>query len=99
MEYARRLAALAPEVSDQLELVMRVYFEKPRTTIGWKGLINDPHLDDSFDVATSQVRYQNPDAKDAASAIGELLGAEVVATQEDLGSADVEVVVGSDLSK
>ena len=54
---------------------------------------------DSFDVATSQVRYQNPDAKDAASAIGELLGAEVVATQEDLGSADVEVVVGSDLSK
>ena len=54
---------------------------------------------DSFDVATSQVRYQNPDAKDAASAIGELLGAEVVATQEDLGSTDVEVVVGSDLSK
>jgi 3-deoxy-7-phosphoheptulonate synthase len=52
MEYARRLSALAAEVSDQLFLVMRVYFEKPRTTIGWKGLINDPHLDDSFDVAT-----------------------------------------------
>ena len=52
----------------------------------------------SFDVATSQVRYQNPDAKDAAVAIGELLGAEVVATQDDLGGADVEVVVGSDLS-
>lgn len=54
---------------------------------------------DSFDVATSQVRYQNPDAKGAADAIGELLGAEVVTTQEDLGGADVEVVVGSDLSK
>jgi 3-deoxy-7-phosphoheptulonate synthase len=52
MEYARRLAALAPEVSDQLVLVMRVYFEKPRTTIGWKGLINDPHLDGSYDVET-----------------------------------------------
>ncbi len=50
MEYARRLAALAPDVSDQLELVMRVYFEKPRTTIGWKGLINDPHIDGSYDV-------------------------------------------------
>ncbi len=52
MEYARRLAAIAPEVSDQLELVMRVYFEKPRTTIGWKGLINDPHIDGSYDVET-----------------------------------------------
>jgi len=52
MEYARRLSALASEVSDQLFLVMRVYFEKPRTTIGWKGLINDPHLDGSYDVDT-----------------------------------------------
>jgi 3-deoxy-7-phosphoheptulonate synthase len=52
MDYARRLAAIAPEVSDQLELVMRVYFEKPRTTIGWKGLINDPHIDGSYDVET-----------------------------------------------
>jgi 3-deoxy-7-phosphoheptulonate synthase len=47
-DYARRLRALADEVSDALLLVMRVYFEKPRTTVGWKGLINDPHLDDSF---------------------------------------------------
>jgi 3-deoxy-7-phosphoheptulonate synthase len=47
-DYARRLHALADEVSDALLLVMRVYFEKPRTTVGWKGLINDPHLDDSF---------------------------------------------------
>ncbi len=50
IEYARRLAALAEEVSDTLCVVMRVYFEKPRTTTGWKGLINDPHLDDSFDI-------------------------------------------------
>ncbi|VEB01478.1 phospho-2-dehydro-3-deoxyheptonate aldolase [Klebsiella pneumoniae] len=46
----RRFKALAAEVSDSLYLVMRVYFEKPRTTVGWKGLINDPHMDGSFDV-------------------------------------------------
>jgi 3-deoxy-7-phosphoheptulonate synthase len=50
LEYARRLAALANEVRDTLYVVMRVYFEKPRTTTGWKGLINDPRLDDSFHV-------------------------------------------------
>ena len=50
-DYARRLKALAEEVSDTLYLVMRVYFEKPRTTVGWKGLINDPYLDDSFKIA------------------------------------------------
>jgi 3-deoxy-7-phosphoheptulonate synthase len=50
LEYAERLAALAERVSDDLRIVMRVYFEKPRTTIGWKGLINDPNLDGSFDV-------------------------------------------------
>lgn len=50
MEYGRRLKALADEVKDTLYIVMRVYFEKPRTTVGWKGLINDPHLDDSFDI-------------------------------------------------
>ena len=49
-EYATRLRALADEVSDTLLLVMRVYFEKPRTTVGWKGLINDPHLNDSFKI-------------------------------------------------
>ncbi|MFZ5561292.1 MAG: 3-deoxy-7-phosphoheptulonate synthase [Pseudomonadota bacterium] len=47
-EYARRLKKLADEVADTLYLVMRVYFEKPRTTVGWKGLINDPYMDDSF---------------------------------------------------
>ena len=51
LDYAERLAALANEVGDSLLLVMRTYFEKPRTTVGWKGLINDPHLDDSFEVA------------------------------------------------
>jgi 3-deoxy-7-phosphoheptulonate synthase len=51
-EYAGRLKALADRVADRLLVVMRVYFEKPRTTVGWKGLINDPHMDDSFDVAT-----------------------------------------------
>jgi len=50
LEYAQRLAGLAQEVADTLLLVMRVYFEKPRTTVGWKGLINDPGLDGSFDV-------------------------------------------------
>jgi len=50
MDYAQRLKALAERVSDTLYVVMRVYFEKPRTTVGWKGLINDPHLDDSFDI-------------------------------------------------
>lgn len=50
LEYARRLAELAPNVQDQLYLVMRVYFEKPRTTIGWKGLINDPRLDGSYEM-------------------------------------------------
>ena len=48
LEYARRLKILADELSDTLYIVMRVYFEKPRTTVGWKGLVNDPHLDDSF---------------------------------------------------
>ena len=50
MDYAQRLRSLAAEVSDTLYIVMRVYFEKPRTTVGWKGLINDPHLDDSFKI-------------------------------------------------
>jgi 3-deoxy-7-phosphoheptulonate synthase len=49
-EYANRLKALADEVADTLFLIMRVYFEKPRTTVGWKGLINDPDMDDSFHV-------------------------------------------------
>lgn len=50
IEYAKRLKALSEEVDDTLLLVMRVYFEKPRTTTGWKGLINDPHLNDSFKI-------------------------------------------------
>ncbi|MBN3163165.1 MULTISPECIES: 3-deoxy-7-phosphoheptulonate synthase [Pectobacterium] len=50
LEYARRLQSLAAELNDSLYIVMRVYFEKPRTTVGWKGLINDPFMDGSFDV-------------------------------------------------
>lgn len=52
LEYARKLKTLADKVQDQFLIVMRVYFEKPRTTVGWKGLINDPHLDDTFDIGT-----------------------------------------------
>jgi 3-deoxy-7-phosphoheptulonate synthase len=50
LEYAERLSRLRDPVSKSLVLVMRVYFEKPRTTVGWKGLINDPNLDDSYDI-------------------------------------------------
>ena len=50
MDYAQRLKHLADELADQLLVVMRVYFEKPRTTVGWKGLINDPRMDDSFHI-------------------------------------------------
>jgi 3-deoxy-7-phosphoheptulonate synthase len=50
MDYARRLKALADDVGDVLQIIMRVYFEKPRTTVGWKGYINDPFMDDSFQV-------------------------------------------------
>jgi 3-deoxy-7-phosphoheptulonate synthase len=50
IDYANRLAALRESLSDRLEIVMRVYFEKPRTTVGWKGLINDPDLDGSFNI-------------------------------------------------
>lgn len=49
-EYAQRLKVLKDELADDLYIVMRVYFEKPRTTVGWKGLINDPHLDGSFNI-------------------------------------------------
>ena len=52
LEYARRLSAVRARLGNDLEIVMRVYFEKPRTTVGWKGFINDPHLDDSFDINT-----------------------------------------------
>src|SRR5207237_1802034 len=52
LDYAQRLAKLGRERSGELLIAMRVYFEKPRTTTGWKGLINDPHLDGSGDVNT-----------------------------------------------
>jgi 3-deoxy-7-phosphoheptulonate synthase len=52
LEYARKLARVAEATRDRIVVVMRTYFEKPRTTVGWKGLINDPHLDGSCDIAT-----------------------------------------------
>ncbi|MFW7380763.1 MAG: 3-deoxy-7-phosphoheptulonate synthase [Oligoflexus sp.] len=56
LDYAKRLADLQQKVADRFLIVMRVYFEKPRTNIGWKGLINDPHLDGSNDIATGLIR-------------------------------------------
>lgn len=50
LHYARKLKTLAQELNDQLYIVMRVYFEKPRTTVGWKGLVNDPDMDNSFEL-------------------------------------------------
>lgn len=56
LDYAHRLKKLADEVSDSVYLVMRVYFEKPRTTTGWKGLINDPHMNGSFDIKNGLIQ-------------------------------------------
>ena len=56
VEYAQRLNALRKEFSSKFELIMRVYFEKPRTTIGWKGLISDPHLDGTEDLEQGLIR-------------------------------------------
>lgn len=50
IEYGKKLKPLIDQYADDLQIMMRVYFEKPRTTVGWKGLINDPHLDGSFDI-------------------------------------------------
>ncbi len=51
------MLALREELKDELEIVMRVYFEKPRTTVGWKGLINDPHMDNSFQINDGLLAY------------------------------------------
>ena len=58
-DYGRQLKKIADKVKDKILVVMRVYFEKPRTTVGWKGLINDPHLDYSFDVNEGLKRARN----------------------------------------
>ena len=50
IEYAKKLKIIEKQLRNQIKIVMRVYFEKPRTTVGWKGLINDPNLDNSYDV-------------------------------------------------
>ena len=59
LEYGKRLKALADEVSEQVFIIMRVYFEKPRTTVGWKGLINDPHLNGSFEIEDGLRKARN----------------------------------------
>ena len=59
LEYAGRLAALAEKLGDKVFIVMRVYFEKPRTTVGWKGFIYDPGLDDSFDINAGITRARS----------------------------------------
>lgn len=56
LEYANRLLGLREKVASELVIVMRVYFEKPRTTVGWKGLINDPHLDGTYDIPAGILR-------------------------------------------
>ena len=56
LDYARRLSSLASEVSERVLVLMRVYFEKPRTTVGWKGLINDPNLNGTYDVHEGMAR-------------------------------------------
>ncbi len=56
LEYAERLAEVSRRYADRMLVAMRVYFEKPRTTVGWKGLLYDPHLNDSFDIATGLER-------------------------------------------
>ena len=56
LDYARRLSRLRDELADRFCILMRVYFEKPRTTIGWKGLVNDPHLDGTYDIETGLKR-------------------------------------------
>ncbi len=58
-DYANQLFVLRNQFSDKLEIVMRVYFEKPRTTTGWKGLINDPHLDGTYDINTGLRRARS----------------------------------------
>lgn len=65
LDYAGRLLELRDRVKDALVLVMRVYFEKPRTTVGWKGLINDPHLDGTYDIPTG-IRKARALLKDVA---------------------------------
>jgi len=59
LEYGKRLKALADAVSEQIFIIMRVYFEKPRTTVGWKGLINDPHLNGSFEIEDGLRKARN----------------------------------------
>ncbi|MFP6683321.1 MAG: 3-deoxy-7-phosphoheptulonate synthase [Polyangiaceae bacterium] len=94
-EYATRLKALAEEVKDTLLLVMRVYFEKPRTTIGWKGFINDPYLDDSFQIGDGL--YQAREFLVQLAEIGVPVGSEALdpITPQYLGDLVSWVAIGA----
>ncbi len=76
LEYASKLKAARAKHAADLELVMRVYFEKPRTTVGWKGFINDPHLDESYDI--------NKGIREARQLLVQIIGKEVPAGTEFL---------------
>src|SRR5574341_355683 len=72
LDYARRLRRLADEIADVFHVIMRVYFEKPRTSVGWKGFINDPFMDDSFriDVGMEKARRFLLDVNEAGLPAG-----------------------------
>ena len=65
LEFGERLARLAERYADHLIVVMRTYFEKPRTSVGWKGLINDPDLDESFHINKGCLLYTSPSPRDS----------------------------------
>ena len=79
-EYAQRFAKLAEQVKDEMLLVMRVYFEKPRTTVGWKGLIMDPRLDGSNRIGEHQIGAESDDLEWRLGRTG-CVGAAVAYTQ------------------
>jgi 3-deoxy-7-phosphoheptulonate synthase len=83
LDYADRLKALSETVSDTLLLVMRVYFEKPRTTVGWKGLINDPFLNDTFEIEVGLQRGRQ--------LLGDVLGHGSAHSYRSLGSHHASV--------
>lgn len=109
MEYARRLVVERERLKGELEIVMRVYFEKPRTTVGWKGLINDPYMDNSFRIndglRTAHVQHQSREIlrqqQVAAATQNQArqcrqLGA-VLDCQQDIGAGHRQVGAGAGL--
>ncbi|OBA20550.1 3-deoxy-D-arabino-heptulosonate 7-phosphate synthase isoenzyme [Metschnikowia bicuspidata var. bicuspidata NRRL YB-4993] len=79
MEYARRLKELSQELEDDLVIIMRAYLEKPRTTVGWKGLINDPNVDNTFDI-NKGLRVSRQLYADLTGEVGVPIGSEMLDT-------------------